>query len=160
MAKGTFALTDVKVTGSPAKALLVDQLAPEEKASPLEIMNTDYTIEQGTLSYEDMPMRLGKLEVHMAGRINQKGTLELDVTAPFPESIRSKNATLAEYLPKQLLIPLTGTFGLPRLDIPRAVQQSVTGASKKAAQEKAGDLMKGAGALGGGAAGAFKKIGF
>ena len=67
----------------------------------------------------------------------------MQIGMPMPKKVRDANATVAEYLPSTLIIPLKGKAGGIKVDYGQAVTASLKGAGGNALKSKAGSLLDG-----------------
>ena len=62
---------------------------------------------------------------------------------PMPKRVRDANATVAEYLPATLVVPLKGKAGEVKMDFGQAVTAALKDAGGNALKSKAGSLLDG-----------------
>jgi len=141
--RGQLAVKNLRVSGAPLLTIVLSYLGAGTGGQLGEIEPTEFVVEKGRLTYQKMVVKLGGFTIILSGRINFDQTMEMQISLPFPQSLREKNKEIAKYLGESLTVPLTGTLSSPKLDTSKALQLALKDAGTKALKEKGGSLLKG-----------------
>ncbi|MBI5395144.1 MAG: hypothetical protein HZA91_07590 [Verrucomicrobia bacterium] len=141
--KGNYSAQNLRITGSPMLNELMNFVGEGKPNDPGGIQPTHFVIERGEFRTEKAVMKLSGVELTLAGSVRFDQTLDLQLGLPTPKRIRDANATVAEFLPATLVIPVKGKIGETKIDYGQAVTAALKDAGGNALKGKAGDLLKG-----------------
>lgn len=149
--KGTLTVHSAEVTPGPLVTEILTLLNADKKVLATAAEQTvPIVIQDGIVYHSDFKLNIGRTVVTTRGGVGLGGKLVMQIVIPFPpevaETLFKNNPRIREALLKQeILLPVTGTIGKPRLDpsaFRNVVQQLVRNATRDAAGNLLGDLLK------------------
>ncbi|MBI5821613.1 MAG: hypothetical protein HZA88_21805 [Verrucomicrobia bacterium] len=141
--KGSFMAKNLRIQGVPMLAEITNFVGQGQADAAGDIQPTNFVIERGEFRMDKAVMHLSGLELTLAGTVRFDQTLNMQVGLPMPKKIRDANATVAQYLPATITVPVRGRIGATQIDYNAAASAALGEAGTNALKSKAGDLMKG-----------------
>ncbi|MFZ2643534.1 MAG: hypothetical protein WA117_21260, partial [Verrucomicrobiia bacterium] len=141
--KGSYSAKDLRIQGSPMLTQIANFVGQGQTDAAGDIQPTNFVIERGEFRMDKAVMHLNGLELTLAGTVRFDQTLNMQVGLPMPKRIRDANATVAQYLPATITVPVRGRVGATQVDYNAAASAALKDAGSNALKGKASDLMKG-----------------
>ena len=146
---GTFALKDVKLSGSPLVGLALKLAKVKEGEYGFEQEEMHFVCESGWITPSPLKINVEEFPLTFAGRLGLDGTLQYSVSVPITKKIIDEK--YAKYLEgESITIPVSGTVAKPRIPsdaLQQALKPLIAEGAKRAAgellNEKAGKLLEG-----------------
>ncbi|RKY05406.1 MAG: hypothetical protein DRP66_10580, partial [Planctomycetota bacterium] len=96
----------------------------------IEILPTRFVVDKGYVSYEDMPVHVGKYPLNFSGRIGLDKSLDMTMTLPL--TVALKTAKVGADSGTRIPVPIGGTLDKPTVDLGRLPEE----AGKKLLEEE------------------------
>ncbi|MCX6901762.1 MAG: hypothetical protein NT105_24035 [Verrucomicrobia bacterium] len=141
--KGSYSANNLRIQGSQMLNDIINFVGQPGTDAVGDIQPTNFVIERGEFRMDKAIMHLNGLELTLAGTVRFDQTLDMQVGVPMPKRIRDANATVAQYLPAAVTIPVRGRVGATQVDYNAAATGALKEAGAGALKGKAGDLLKG-----------------
>ncbi|MBI5685105.1 MAG: hypothetical protein HZC54_08480 [Verrucomicrobia bacterium] len=149
--RGTYSAKNLRVQGSQMLNDIINFVGQPGADTAGDIQPTNFVIERGEFRMDKAVMHLNGLELTLAGIVRFDQTLDMQVGVPMPKRIRDANATVAQYLPAAVTVPVRGRVGATQVDYSAAATaalrdagtNALKGQAGEALKSKAGDLLKG-----------------
>ena len=120
--QGTLAMKDVVLSGSSLMSQILSQInSGPVNAQRMEIAPTLFTVSQGVVQYDDMPIIVGDNPVNFSGRIGLDDSLQMKVVLPYTKAGRTVRA--GDATQDRWVVDLTGTINQPQIKMDSVVDQ-------------------------------------
>ncbi len=120
--KGTLAMNDMVLSGSSLLTQILSQISSGPvNAQRMEIRPTQFTVSQGVVQYDDMPVIIGDNPVNFSGRIGLDDSLDMRVMLPYTRDGRT--VRVGEAAQDRWVVDLTGTINQPKIKMDNVVDQ-------------------------------------
>ncbi|AQT70178.1 putative protein involved in outer membrane biogenesis [Anaerohalosphaera lusitana] len=114
---GTVAMSevDMRATG------LLGQISRLAKGvnGKIEVMPTDFTLQNGVLAYDNMQVNLGDNPLNFGGKIGLDKTLDMTIVLPYTADFET--VKVGEEPDIRIPLPLSGTIDSPQLNVDKAL---------------------------------------
>ncbi len=87
----------------------------------VEILPTRFVVDKGYVSYEDMPVHVGKYPLNFSGRIGLDKSLDMTMTLPL--TVALKTAKIGADSGVRIPVPIGGTLDKPTVDLGRLPEE-------------------------------------
>ncbi|MFA6560487.1 MAG: hypothetical protein WCV00_01100 [Verrucomicrobiia bacterium] len=141
--KGSYSAKNLRIQGSPMLTDIINFVGQPGTDAVGDIQPTNFVIERGEFRMDKAVMHLNGLELTLAGTVRFDQTLDMQVGLPMPKRIRDANATVAQFLPAAVTVPVRGRVGATQVDYNAAATGALKEAGAGALKGKAGELLKG-----------------
>lgn len=121
---GTIAMRDIQLEGSKLLSAIlgVVKLKPV-RGQHLTVRPTAFTVQNGTVRYENMQIDVGDNPLNFSGTIGLDDTLDMTITLPYTWSGRTVRVNQTSE--DRIQLPLGGTLSDPRLNTERFLQDQL-----------------------------------
>ncbi len=120
--RGTLAMNNVILSGSSLLSQILSQVGSGPlNAQRMEIRPTQFTVSQGVVQYDDMPIIVGDNPVNFSGRIGLDDSLQMKVVLPYTRGGRT--VRVGDASQDRWVVDLTGTINQPQIKIDSVVDQ-------------------------------------
>jgi hypothetical protein len=106
---GTLGIDDLKVAPRGLMALFI------KNEASIRILPTKFTVADGYLGYDDMPIQVGNNPVNFGGKMGLKNR-DIDMTVTFPWTIAGNTARVGEESAARISLPVEGTLDNPSIN--------------------------------------------
>jgi len=111
---GTIEIADVVLKPRGLFGLLV------QNPDRVHVMPTRFVLENGYLSYEDMPIHVGNNPLNFSGRIGLDKSIDMKVT--FPWTFTGRTARVGEASTMRISVPIEGTLDNPTVNKDKVIE--------------------------------------
>ena len=120
--QGTLAMKDVVLSGSSLMSQILSQAnSGPINAQRIEVAPTQFTVKEGVLQYDDMPIIVGDNPVNFSGRIGLDERLDMKVVLPYTKSGRT--VKVGDAAQDRWVVDLTGTINQPEVKMDSMIDQ-------------------------------------
>jgi hypothetical protein len=113
---GTLSISQLHLDASDLLGQLISALGRKYRGQALTIHPTEFTLDKGILSYDNMQVDIGDNPVNFSGRIGLDKKLNMTVTLPYTLAGRTINIH-RKSRGSRISLPLKGTVDRPKLDL-------------------------------------------
>ena len=115
-------MNDVILSGSSLLTQILSRVnSGPINAQRMEIRPTQFTVSQGVVQYDDMPVIIGDNPVNFSGRIGLDDSLDMKVVLPYTKSGRT--VSVGDTTQDRWAVDLTGTINQPQIKMDNVVDQ-------------------------------------
>ena len=141
--RGNYSAKNLRIQGSQMLNEILNFVGQPAADTAGDIQPTNFVIERGEFRMEKAVMHLNGVEMTLAGTVRFDQTLDMQAGLPMPKRFRDANATIAQYLPAAIVVPVRGRVGATQIDYNAAVTAALREAGSNALKGQAGEALKG-----------------
>lgn len=121
--EGNISMEDIKISGGGFLSQITQVANIHNPNVNIQIMPTDFILENGQLHYDDMQINFGDNPANFTGNIYLDKAMNMTITLPW--TVMGKTAKLGQDLSNRVKLPITGKADEPKLDVSQLIQQNI-----------------------------------